>query len=145
WWVLRSRMATDRAAPLAAASSAACWTRTCSWANPPLGNAWGGCGGVTASNISAADCGGAGDGGGVGGGRWGMTRTGGLTGRLYTFAWPSASEPAATSNVTAAVAVSSVSGRTRIRLLRRAVDPVLGRDRSRRLHRASRKGAGGAF
>ncbi len=83
WWVRRSRMATDSAAPLAAASSVACWTRACSGADPATGSAWGGwgsCGGVAASSISAADCGGA------GAGRCGMTRTGALTGRLYTLA-----------------------------------------------------------
>src|SRR5689334_6564437 len=131
-------MATDRAAPLPAASSAACWTRACSWPNAGFGSASGGCGGVAAFSISVADCGGA----EVGGAE--IPRTGAVTGRLYTFAWTSPSEPAATTNVTAAVAVNNVSGRTRIRLLRRDSD-TKHRAASRHLHRPSRNGAGSAF
>src|ERR1700758_5828566 len=105
-------MATDRVAPPAAASSVARWMRACSPSNPELGTACGGPGIVTSSGIRWTSCTGC-------AGRSGALDTGAPdTGLLDTFASTIASSHPAITSVTAAMAVSTVSGRARIGLLR---------------------------
>ncbi|SGA66261.1 Uncharacterised protein [Mycobacterium tuberculosis] len=57
WPVARSSTATERVAPMAAASSVACRTRVGSSPNPTFGDAAGALGGVMARNSSSTGCG----------------------------------------------------------------------------------------